>query len=724
MGFFSKTRGAVRASLIAFGAAALAAVSMAQPRPTVDPARMQVTPFGKPGEVRPMQRATGRVTWSQIDTTSKFPQIARMVTAKGVKPSNPSVLFQPSLTLEEIRQRQSKAAQQESVELGSASGAFNLLMDSKFPGIGFNGSFPPDTHMAVGPTHIVQIVNTMVAFYNKKNGKLEYLQPLSASGFLPRAGDFAFDPRVVYDYDTNQFVICVLDVDFNNNKSYYHLAISDDSNPNGNWMIAKVDNITNDSGNRPRWGDYPTLTTSPDSWVCTFNAFPFANGNVSAVLFMIRKTDHELFVADLGGFSVSLAKKYLAGPGTPVGVMLGFPFLFGGVVPVDPTCEMVGLRDDVDPPTLTFDSVSFPVFVWQAEGAQTGGFMIDTIGDRMMDVSRTGDFLQFAFTCNNGIDADGYDSSSLDEPAPRQTKVRWGELRLNSWPAANNPTLRQAGDVKSTMGNGRSFLMPAISRNSQGSIAIVLTDASENGTPKVAAVGRKDTDPLGQMGTPQVFASSPNFTIANATDLTSRWGDYAGIGVDPSAADSFWASHEVFSNASLRWGTEIFKFRVKSSTVAIRNVLSVTPIFGNLVSGNAASFNALGDSDQYVLNSGVQTNRGNYAGYEAVIPTNGLVDGGRLDLSFSASIEGVSAFVYAKNDQTGNFDLLSSIRAKTTPTAFQRVFTTAEIAKYRAGGTGNMTIRVVLLNTIPRRGGVPDAFDFSTDFGQLTINEL
>lgn len=724
MGIFKSKQVGLRACLATLGAAVLSVVSMAQPRPVVDPVRNPVEPFGKPGETRAMQKATNRVTWSRIDTREKFPQVARVTTTRGIMPSNPSVIFQPSVTLAEIKAKQARAADQEKVELGDASGAFNLLMESKFPGIGFNGSYPPDTHMAVGPTHVVQIVNTMVAFYNKANGKLEYLQPLSASGFLPRAGDFAFDPRVVYDYDTNQFVVCVLDVDFNRNESYYHLAISDDSNPNGNWMIAKINDNVPDGGNNPRWGDYPTLTTSPDSWVCTFNAFPFGNGNVSAVLFMLRKSDHELFIGDLGGFSVSLAKKYNSGPGTPIGIMLGFPFLLGGVVPVDPTCEVVGLKDTVDPPTLHFDSVNIPVFVPQVEGAQTGGFMIDAIGGRMMDVSRYGDFVQYAFTANNGTDADGYDKTSLDEPFPRQTKVRWGELRLNNWPVANNPTLRQSGDIKSTMGNGNSFLMPAIARNSQGSIAVVCTAAAETGTPKVAGAGRKATDPLGQMGQPQIFASSPNFTIANSTDLQSRWGDYAGIGVDPLVLDTFWGSHEIFTNASLRWGTEIFKLRVKSSTVAVRNVLSVTPIFGTRTAGNAASFNTLGDNNQYVMNSGIQTSRGNYAGYEAVIPTNGLVDGGRLDLNFSASIDGVSAFIYARNDTTGNFDLLASTRALTTPTAFQRVFTTADIAKYRAGGTGNMTIRVVLLNTNRRIGSAPDPFDFSTDFGRLTINEL
>ena len=51
----------------------------------------------------------------------------------------------------------------------SGPGDATVLMD--FPGIDDPNSFcdcePPDPHVAVGPEHVVQVVNSAIAIYNK-----------------------------------------------------------------------------------------------------------------------------------------------------------------------------------------------------------------------------------------------------------------------------------------------------------------------------------------------------------------------------------------------------------------------------------------------------------------------------------------------------------------------------------------------------------------------------
>ncbi|ARU42273.1 hypothetical protein CCB80_14420 [Armatimonadetes bacterium Uphvl-Ar1] len=706
-------------AIVAFG---LVAVSFGQARPQASGGALGQRM--KPGEVRELKKVPTEVKFEKFNTASLFPQVNRSITARGVRPSNPSVAhrFTRDITKEEAMKRQAAGA--ERIVTGGTTLVNNLVSETRFPGIGFTGSTPPDTHMAVGPNHIVQVVNTSLAFFNKKTGALEFLQPMSRTGFLRRAGDFVFDPRVVFDPDSQQFVVVVLDVDFNTGQSFFHIAISDDANPNGNWDIAKIDNTVNLSGDL-RWGDYPSVTTSQRSYSITFNHFSFGSGGgVLSTLWVIRKGDFEIFSGGTGSFFVSMAKKYTAGPEVPMMAALTFPFLLGGFIPIDPTVELVALRDDQDPPTLESTAVDIPVFVPHFGGSETAGFNIDTIGDRMMDVSRTGDNILFAFSANIGPDADGYTNINFDQDEDRQTKVRWGEIQLNNWPVQPNaPALTQSGEVASTLGDKTSFLMPAIVKNTEGSVMLVMTECGETFTPKIVATARRATDPAGQMGAPQTFGTSANFTIENADDLVSRWGDYAGIGIDPVVPDVIWGSHELFANAGLRWRTEIFSLRIKTSVVANRQVKSVTTIFGTNTGGDINSFAAV-DGNQFAILAEDVPGRGNYAGWEAVFDTTGLKDGARLNLALSANLEGISGFVYALNHQTGQFDLINTLRLKTTTTTTTQLFPTSFWTKYRNPGNGDMTVRVVALNTVRRRGVAPAAFTLNTDFGQITINEL
>ena len=52
------------------------------------------------------------------------------------------------------------------------SDPINATSGARFPGVGANGSAPPDTNMAVGPNHILQTVNSRYAIYSKSGALL------------------------------------------------------------------------------------------------------------------------------------------------------------------------------------------------------------------------------------------------------------------------------------------------------------------------------------------------------------------------------------------------------------------------------------------------------------------------------------------------------------------------------------------------------------------------
>jgi hypothetical protein len=339
----------------------------------------------------------------------------------------------------------------------------------------------------------------------------------------------------------------------------------------------------------------------------------------------------------------------------------------------------------------------------------------------MMDSSVMGNSLVFALTVNVGPDNLGYQNFPAT-PFPFNSKIRWAEVDLGNWPADLNdsPTLVQSGDAGFPVGDEISTLIPAIAKNTEGSIAIVATLTSSNSTPRVVGYSRKPSDPLGQVTGPTIFGTSPSF-FGNGGGM--RWGDYAGIAVDPVQTDLFWGAHELMINFPL-WTTRIFSMQVKTSSVVSTNVKSVTPIFGSLVGGNISSFTAEDDSNLYVLDSERVSGRGNYAGYEAVMEATGMEDGFRVSGTLKADIEGVSAFVYAFNRVTNKFDLFTSVRLKTENTKFDAPVPTRNAAPYLNAATNEIVVRVVALNTFPRRGQEPNEFRFSSDRLKLTLNEF
>src|SRR5437588_2151964 len=71
-----------------------------------------------------------------------------------------------------------------------------------FAGMSFNdttsGGEPPDTNLAAGPNHVVELVNTAIRVYDKSGGIRSPQELSSFFGSLKPVGQFS-DPQVSYD---------------------------------------------------------------------------------------------------------------------------------------------------------------------------------------------------------------------------------------------------------------------------------------------------------------------------------------------------------------------------------------------------------------------------------------------------------------------------------------------------------------------------------------------
>ena len=122
---------------------------------------------------------------------------------------------------------------------------------------------PSDMALAVGPTYVVQFVNTYIAVYTK-TGVLQTGYPKSADTFwgLP-AGTYTTDPRGFYDWKNGRYVFVMLtESSFtSNNVGQIMVAVSATGNPTGAWHIVKFQ--VGATGECP---DYPTLGHDTNNW--------------------------------------------------------------------------------------------------------------------------------------------------------------------------------------------------------------------------------------------------------------------------------------------------------------------------------------------------------------------------------------------------------------------------------------------------------------------------
>ncbi len=151
-----------------------------------------------------------------------------------------------------------------------------------------SGFIPPDTMGAVGPNHVVELINGRYAAYDK-TGNFDEGSTLNnfwtnKVGITP-SGSFAFDPRIVYDaFSSRWFATAVDNAGGNNN---YLLGVSDSSDPTGGWNGFKIDS---DSTNT-RWADFPTLGLNQDSVVLSANMFAISTGGAATGYVVIDKSD-------------------------------------------------------------------------------------------------------------------------------------------------------------------------------------------------------------------------------------------------------------------------------------------------------------------------------------------------------------------------------------------------------------------------------------------------
>jgi hypothetical protein len=425
------------------------------------------------------------------------------------------------------------------------------ILGVNFLGLLANGTTnPPDTHGAVGPSHVMTMLNSQVHIQTKTGVGVSGW-PVDLEAFWAPAGgeEFFFDPRIIYDSNTGRWLATVL------SEFAIHLAIH--------------------PGPDPSAGSWSFFTIPADPTDAHFPDFPDIGCNVNWIALTVIM--YNIAADALAGSAMWAIERPipLAGPAVVHTFPTGFDSVGGAFGlslrpcltfdPVD-TLYIVDNSDFVDGATglalLRLSRLTGPVNapVWSvqpgSDHGSSGLFSVPAANDFLYDppdAAQLGTATRIA--TNNGkmleaIFRNGHvwctHHGGFPVPANSQCSVFWYELDPQKMPA---PIL-QAGVIDG--GTDVHHYYPSLAVDASDNMVVGFSRSHQGIYVQGAFTDRDAAMAPGTVGPVQVLKAGA------ATYERKRWGDYSATVIDP-ADDTFWTFQEYIAAPGgglfNRWGT-------------------------------------------------------------------------------------------------------------------------------------------------------------------------
>jgi large repetitive protein len=422
-----------------------------------------------------------------------------------------------------------------------------------FTGMNFNdtasGGEPPDTIVAAGPNHVVELVNTAIRVYNKNGGVLSTQELSTFFSSLGAVGQMS-DPQISYDELTNRFVVGILDFDLPGvGRSQFDFAVSNTSDPTGGWAFRRYD-MNDLIDGIADFADYPRMGWNADAYVISFNMFLNAATYDHVDTLSIDKSTlaghRQIVPGALTNFTMAPATMHGAAPGGPMWLVEGAGADPGGDALPGTTIRAVRMDNVLGAATFTPYSVAVTPYFNPFPALQPGG-IFNTNDARILNAAWRGGRLLASQTVAGLFAA----------------HARWYELNT----AGVAPALTQTGEINA--GLLVSTYYPSIEVNVAGDLGLTYMQSSFRQYVSVYVTGQK------QGAAPGTLQAGVLVHAGVGTYLGTRGGDYSGISVDP-VDDTFWAANEYSRSSFDLWGTWIANFAI-SATISPRRAAGLAP---------------------------------------------------------------------------------------------------------------------------------------------------
>jgi hypothetical protein len=438
------------------------------------------------------------------------------------------------------------------------------------------GSTPPDPELAVGPNHIIAVVNVAFRIYDKSGAPLS--PPIlfaSLFGALPGCNQTSqiFDPNVLYDEAADRFILAIDQQAGNtpgSNQSHYCLAVSVNGDPTGSWYGYK---FSMNNSNSAHWMDYPHAGVGRDAIYMGGNMFTLGGFFAGSRVWAFNKV--EIYN---GAAATPRERAISAIHGTPQPIKLhGFA---QGSWPNDNrhyilaekgydgrTHTLFAWRDPFGANTFTqvsefnLDNYTGVTTGFPPNAPQSGGGAIQTNDHRPLD-----------FEYRNGY---GWTTAVIgcnDGGGSAVNCVRWAQIALSSGAVV------QAGVIRSP---GQHRYFPDLAVNHCNDMLVGYTKSSEASYPGIWYAGREAGDTPGTLRA-ELQLKGGETAYQSFDSAPYRWGDYTGMTIDPDG-QTFWYLGEYSKNinANAKWGTYVGSVQFNNCVAPVLSELIHLPLITN-----------------------------------------------------------------------------------------------------------------------------------------------
>ena len=490
--------------------------------------------------------------------------------------------------------------------------------------------FPPDTHAAVGPNHMVAVVNGVLVIHeistsnvvgNFRLGRLSgtgnpstvitdangnVLVPANTTSafFAPLApANRLFDPRVVYDQFQQRFVVIALErvLPPSPTVSRILIAVSPGSDPTvANWYFRAVDakeTVTANGTTTEYFADYPTAAIDNEALYITVNMFPFGGSAfLGNRVWIVNKS--QLYAAAMAGTAAALSYRPFALAGVPaegnVGSAPAHVFGANGVLNGKGTylvgwanadtggqnrLSVIRISNPLTTPVFThryvnLGSIHDNAFT-SSENFPDAPQLSDTLAAHQID---TGDDHWSIYMANTIVPRSAA-SGQPANPDQGEATAHWYQVDTTTFDtAATGLPVEQQGNIGGEeLGAATHTFRPYLAVDSAGNIGLGLSASGANINAGAYYTGRKFAAAANTMQSLGEFARGVTGYFRPDQNARNRWGDYSSVTLDPDDESTFWMYNEFAdtqgnanandATANGRWATKWGSFSVRDATL-------------------------------------------------------------------------------------------------------------------------------------------------------------
>ncbi|MCH7771195.1 MAG: hypothetical protein IIA49_09290, partial [Bacteroidetes bacterium] len=503
---------------------------------------------------------------------------------------------------------------------------------------------PPDPHVAVGPNHVITMVNSRFHIYDKEGNLLKNIDATAWTRQVFPV-QIAFDPQIIYDHYENRWFMLWDDQDDASQTGNFLIAYSDDSDPLGTWYMYALDATLNGGTPTDTWGDYPQIGYDDQAIYIMSRQFSFSGlGLLYNKIRILNKS--ELYASNAGPLtwidlwdisqpSDSNIKPDVIHPTISYDSGLNTAFFvwsnFGGAN----FYILYVIEDPITNPVLIGIELPVPTYTQAPLANQLGGGDpgIETGGSRIRNAPILRDGKIYAVHAIGNSQFSGYGS------------LKYFVVDINTGAVVEQ--VEQGAE-------GFFYFYPAIAVDQDNNIVITYSRSADTEYTGSYYSTKLGTDPPGLSKSKVMIEGKDNYVVTFG-GTRNRWGDYLGAALDPVNQYNIWL-HSEYVAAKNTWGTWLTEIRMKLIPGVFAHTQTPAIDFGNIeVSTNSTITATLANvGEQDLVISDIPSSMGEFSLDNAPsFPLSlSTYDSLSLEFTFSPTVAGDAEenFIVTSND--------------------------------------------------------------------------